>query len=68
MRLWGHEPWRGGEGGKGTKPAKEERSMGPGVGQGAWHGTVGLWGHESWAGKAGRAEGASMHWGPFMGP
>ena len=29
---------------------------------------LGLWAHEPWAGKAGRAEGASVHWGPFMGP
>ena len=39
---------------------------------GALFGTMRPWGHEPWqaerAGRAGRAEGAGMHWGPFMGP
>ena len=43
-RPWGHEPWRGGKGGKGTKPAKEKRSMGPWSGPGGMepdHGAMG---------------------------
>ena len=45
MRPWGHEPGGAGKAGRAESQLKEERSMGPGVGQGAWshggHGAMG---------------------------